>query len=591
MARSPNIVRPPTRGRPPLVDPRRGDIEADESSPERRSLLAIAGNLIAEVSFPKLALATLMLVVIPAIIIGIAPLAVVIWFNNLARAPGGSGLGAALITGVLIALAWYGGRPLLRAVERSFWSLNAMAIQPSYAACREGLMHLASRLRRANEGEASRARTRAVSSALSGIAICIISLAIFAAIWPSTHWAGTLADLRTPHWLTLAALANALAVAAAYVAAAGLVWGVADATMPQPRVLGAFRNPGDFVRSWRVAHVSDIHVVGERYGFRLGSGRAGPRGNDCVAAVLARLDELHRRQPLDAIIVTGDLTDAGTSAEWAELLDAFAAAPRLASLIVALPGNHDLNVVDRANPARFDLPTSPMKRLRRVRTLSALAALQGSHMQSGYGEGSRTRDTLDGVLASHAQDLAAFADSGSRRLARPVDGVWRSVFPMVRPPARADGLGIIVLDSNAESHFSFTNALGLLPADQVHALEAVIGEYPRATWIVALHHHIVEHPELGNALAERVGTTLINGNWFTRRLQRVARRVVVMHGHRHIDWIGECGDLLIVSAPSSVMRAPGHTGVYFYVHTVGVDANGRAGLAEPERVDAGLAYG
>ncbi len=39
---------------------------------------------------------------------------------------------------------------------------------------------------------------------------------------------------------------------------------------------------------------------------------------------------------------------------------------------IALPGNHDVNVVDRASPARMDLPTSPMKRLRQIRTMSAL---------------------------------------------------------------------------------------------------------------------------------------------------------------------------------------------------------------------------
>ncbi|HEY9225696.1 MAG TPA: metallophosphoesterase, partial [Gemmatimonadaceae bacterium] len=428
-------------------------------------------------------------------------------------------------------------------------------------------------------------RVRAGASALSGLLICVVSLAVVALVWPSTRWVGSLADLRTPHWLTLTALANATVVAAAYLAVAGLTWGLADATMPQPHDLATFRHRHDFVRAWRIAHVSDIHVVGERYGFRLGNGRSGPRGNDRLVEVLTRLDELHRRQPLDAIVVSGDLTDAGTSAEWAELLDALSAFPRLMPLIVAMPGNHDLNVVDRANPARFDFPTSPKKRLRQIRTVSALAAIQGAHVHVVDSDNERVGDTLERMLAPHARDMIAFANEGSRRLAQSTDVVWQSVFPMVRLPARPDGLGIIVLNSNAETHFSFTNALGLVPAEQAHALDAVIEAYPRAHWLVTLHHHIVEHPKLGHALAERIGTTLINGNWFTRRLQRVADRVVVMHGHRHIDWIGECGELLIVSAPSAVMRATGHTSVYFYVHTVGVDANGRIGLAEPERVD------
>jgi predicted phosphodiesterase len=568
---------------PPLVDPRRGDIETDASSPERRSLLAIAGNLLAEVSLPKMAVALGMLIVVPAVLIGLAPIVVTIWVRKLSTTPGASGVGTLLFIAALVALAWYGGRPLFRAVERSFWSLNAMAIQPGYVTCREVLLHLSGRLTSGAAGEAT--RWRAAASALSGVIICLLALVVLRLVWPATHWIGTLSDFRTPHWLALTALANATAVGAAYLAIAGLVWGIADATMPQPRELDTFRSPADFVRSWRVAHLSDIHVVGERYGFRLGSGRAGPRGNDGLVAALERLDELHRRRPLDAIVITGDLTDAGTTAEWSELLDTLAAFPRLEPLIVALPGNHDVNIVDRANPARLDLPTSPKKRLREVRTLSALAAVQGMRVQVVCDKERSVGPSLDQAVSPKADDIAGFADSGSRRLGKVSDEVWSSAFPMVRPPERDDGLGIIVLNSNAETHFSFTNALGLIRAEEAHALEIAMSSFPRASWIVALHHHIVEHPKLGHALAERIGTTLINGNWFTRRLQRVASRTVVMHGHRHIDWIGQCGDLLILSAPSAVIPASDGDGVYFYIHTVGVDPSGRVGLGTPERVD------
>ena len=86
------------------------------------------------------------------------------------------------------------------------------------------------------------------------------------------------------------------------------------------------------------------------------------------------------------------------------------------------------------------------------------------------------------------------------------------------------------------------------------------------------------------AFSERVGTALINGSWFVRRLQRFSDRAVVMHGHRHIDWIGECGDLLIVSAPSPVMEATDDLDTYFYVHNI-VVADGRLKLLEPDRVD------
>jgi len=297
------------------------------------------------------------------------------------------------------------------------------------------------------------------------------------------------------------------------------------------------------------------------------------------------LDEIHEKQPLDAILVTGDLTDAGRSAEWAEFFDAFAPHPQLAGLLIGLPGNHDVNVVDRANPARLDLPTSPKKRLRQVRTVSALAAIQGTRVRVLDRISGRLGGTLAQALEPHLAEMVAFADGGSVPLSRRIAALWAMVFPMVWPPDTEDGLGVIVLNSNAETHFSFTNALGMVSFAQAKAIDIAAEQYPRACWIVALHHHVVEYPKPAKALSERIGTALINGSWFVRRLQRLADHAVVMHGHRHIDWIGECGGLLIVSAPSPVMAATDDRDTYFYVHTLAVGADGKLRLLEPDRID------
>ena len=53
---------------------------------------------------------------------------------------------------------------------------------------------------------------------------------------------------------------------------------------------------------------------------------------------------------------------------------------------------------------------------------------------------------------------------------------------------------MILLNSNVEAHFSFTNALGLVSTEQARAIDTVTRLYPRAVWIVALHHHVVEYP-------------------------------------------------------------------------------------------------
>ena len=155
---------------------------------------------------------------------------------------------------------------------------------------------------------------------------------------------------------------------------------------------------------------------------------------------------------------------------------------------------------------------------------------------------------------------------------------------MVLAPEGDDGLGIILLNSNAETHFSFTNALGLISAEQVRGIEIATAAHPRACWLIALHHHPVEYPRAAKALSERIGTALINGSWFVRRLRPLRGRAVLMHGHRHIDWIGECAGLVIVSAPSPVMDATDDVASYFYIQTFAIGANGRLRLLPPQRI-------
>jgi hypothetical protein len=171
-----------------------------------------------------------------------------------------------------------------------------------------------------------------------------------------------------------------------------------------------------------------------------------------------------------------------------------------------------------------------------------------------------------------------------RRAAR-LNGLFDDQFPMVLPPDQAEGLGVVILNSNAETHFSFTNALGMVSVDQARRLAAMLANFPKARWIVALHHHLVEYPMPVATFSERVGTALINGSWFVRKLKPFSARTVVTHGHRHIDWIGACGALRIISAPSPVMGATDDAPTHFLIHTLAAGPDGRLCLLPPERVE------
>src|SRR5215468_11883880 len=69
----------------PLVDPRWGDVGDDAASTKRRSLLAIAGSLLVEISLPKLLLAATVLLLLPAVLLGIAPLVASAWLAQVSR--------------------------------------------------------------------------------------------------------------------------------------------------------------------------------------------------------------------------------------------------------------------------------------------------------------------------------------------------------------------------------------------------------------------------------------------------------------------------------------------------------------------------
>jgi len=568
-----------------LFDPRRGDVEDDSSSPKRRSLLAIAGSLLAEISLPKLALAWTLSILLPAILLGSAPLIATAWSKKASQiAAEITELGAALFLLALVAVGLIGWRPLLRTIEANFWSLNALAVQPIYAFCRESLRYLIEHVFGTDSRIILRVRLRAVSSAGAAIVLCAFGALIARLAWPASQWVGTVSDLLSLHRLILPIFANTVVVMSVYLAVASLIWGFADASMNQPTDLKIF-DTASSGPTWRIAHLSDTHLVGEQFGFRIECGRNGPRGNGRFKDVLARIEAVHSVRPLDIILISGDMTDAGRASEWAEFLDAMTKRPALAERTIILPGNHDLNIVDRLNPARLDLPFSPGKRLRQMRALSLITAVQGDRVRVVDPRSGKLERTLAEAVAPYREQIAAFADSGSLRLSAGLGQVWDEQFPMILPPDTEDGLGMAILNSNSEAHFSFTNALGMISVGQMHRLTAAICNFPRARWIVALHHHLIEYPRSMAVLSERVGTALINGSWFVRSLKSFASRTVVMHGHRHVDWIGLCGDLKIVSAPSPVMGAQDDAPTYFLIHTLEPGPDGRIRLLSPERVE------
>jgi hypothetical protein len=72
---------------------------------------------------------------------------------------------------------------------------------------------------------------------------------------------------------------------------------------------------------------------------------------------------------------------------------------------------------------------------------------------------------------------------------------YGQVFPMVLPPDRDDGLGVILLNSNADTHFSFHQRSADDLGGAGEGIEVAAAQYPRAWWIGggAVHSIISRH--------------------------------------------------------------------------------------------------
>src|SRR6185437_911596 len=206
---------------PQLIDPRCGDIEDDFASPKQSSFLAIAGRLLVEISLPKLVFAWTFSLLLPAILLGLAPLVATAWLTTVStHIVELTELGAILLFVASVTLGWLGWRPLWRIAEANFWSLNALVVQPGYVFGSELLRHLAERTFAKRWRAPGRARLRAASSAAAGVIVCGCAAAIVALVWPSTRWIGTVSDLALFHRVVLPTIANAIVLVSAYLAIA-----------------------------------------------------------------------------------------------------------------------------------------------------------------------------------------------------------------------------------------------------------------------------------------------------------------------------------------------------------------------------------
>jgi len=540
-----------------------------------------------EFSYLKAVLAFLILIVIPALLVGVAPSIVLTYSRHtletvvsVARKPT---LIVFLVLAALIVLPLWVGRRLSIALD-IFWHLHYTLVFPIFVALRESLSAVSERLPGMTYQQEHIHHRRRVATVVAALLLGGAGFALAMFVELSIGLSLVDAERVAPWAVARAALGNAAMVFGFSTAVASVFWLWRELSVTEP-VLDWPHPLQPAASLFRVAHLSDLHVVGERYGYRMETGTHGPQGNKCVLDALEKLAAIHASRPLHRVLVTGDITDAGTRAEWAEFIDLMRNFPELRSRMSLVPGNHDVNIVDRTNTARPDLPWSVGKALRKWRFVVALDQIQGdrAHLVD------RKSGSLGPTLAHYLREgerprlLRALAEYGSVRGRLEIAKVWEAMFPLVEPAIDPQGYGVILLDSNAPSNVALTNAIGVVSPTQLRALRSVLNGSHQGAWLILLHHQVVEYPVLGINLRDRIGLALMNAPDLLAVIAPQSARTVILHGHRHIDWVGITGEMVVCSAPSVTLGMEQYRG-RFSIHEFSVSPTGRIQITANERV-------
>ncbi|KYF97005.1 cAMP phosphodiesterase [Sorangium cellulosum] len=323
---------------------------------------------------------------------------------------------------------------------------------------------------------------------------------------------------------------------------AWLAFALGEATRVILRYGGAatlFPDPGDAIPGGRLVlcQLSDLHITaGGREPYEIEEGSAAwPEGvaRPDTAELTGRLRRLvaeiaAKKPPLVAL--TGDMTDLGEEAQWAELEAALSGIPA-SSHVLMVPGNHDIAINVGTSPD----PYLKKRAEREQRFIEVLTRVERGPFQPRLHIPARKR---------------------ARRRLRAIAGLY---------PRRLDlegGIRIFGLNSNRyRSRFVGSNAIGQIGGGQLRRLARALrrGSGPV---IVLLHHHV----------ARLAGPISLNDTFMIamdgpRLLEMLAayqqknpkkNSALVLHGHKHLAFFGHYrsksgGRVSVYAHPSSTL--------------------------------------
>jgi hypothetical protein len=330
-----------------------------------------------------------------------------------------------------------------------------------------------------------------------------------------------------------------------------------------------------------IAHLSDIHIGGPLPANERRASNKTPWLRACLNRVM---DELRRNKKgvlidkklvfsllddvgdVDGVVVSGDITDAGSEEAWEIFREAIEEADIKRKVIMA-PGNHDLNMVHlTALDTIFKWQGAALfeSNKRALRYLETASAVMGSRALL-ICPFTKVVSTLPDVLERAKRDIDEWlAESMNPDSLTPLK-LLELAFPMiVSMGVDADKANIrfVIWNSVKNNRWAVFNAIGHIGKSQILRMDELSRSLPSGTSLIHVIHHQLGLPKRSDVKSRQSGQWLrsFSSQWMTlenpallvRWLRARRQKTLILHGHHHKFFVASTihEKATVVSAPS-----------------------------------------
>jgi tetratricopeptide (TPR) repeat protein/predicted MPP superfamily phosphohydrolase len=308
----------------------------------------------------------------------------------------------------------------------------------------------------------------------------------------------------------------------------------------------------------KIVHISDIHTSGARGGITNDGKRFSP------SHLKEKFDCL-KKMEWDALILTGDMTDAGEQSDW-ELFGKCTGDLSARGPVIMVPGNHDIILSERLWVDNVGEQIQ-LKICRFLKHLNNLLTPEFISIRKESGEFISSRELLAKempFIEEYLQNPPVFygkreidvstKDIGmgisveeGEEFRRP-QRILEDIYPLAIP-LNNDVL-MIALDSlqhEESSQFIIENAIGRIRDDQIERLVRIVSEIDSRFLVIALHHQ----PGVLKKSIWKLALSLLDSVEFLKACESTNCHLIA-HGHVHQRHFSQIGNIPIFCSGASI---------------------------------------